>query len=111
MARVMVMAAFLFLTPFLCAIGKKDAPDKPLVIIGTVKIYGNEPHTYALIVAEDGEEYAVAPDDNAAEIKALQGQTLEFTIRRADEPADKSSGGFFMKNGMTRVLSWRVIEK
>ncbi|MDR1215843.1 MAG: hypothetical protein LBK25_04090 [Treponema sp.] len=73
---------------------------------GYVQIYGSEPHTYAGIVS-DGKVYAVYPPKKEAELRRLQGQALEFSVRFLDPP--QGEGGLFLKDGCVTPLSWKVI--
>jgi hypothetical protein len=73
---------------------------------GFVRIYGNEPHTYACIESGD-KVYAIRPFENEAELRRLQGRALEFSVRFPDPPQGK---GFF-KDGWVTLLSWKVLDE
>jgi hypothetical protein len=45
-----------------------------------VRVWGNEPHTYAGIETADGKRYAVFPAEKEKEIRDLQGNLIEFTV-------------------------------
>ncbi|MDR0784504.1 MAG: hypothetical protein LBE74_01285 [Treponema sp.] len=75
---------------------------------GYVQTYGAEPHTYAGIVS-GGKVYAVYPPEKEAELRKLQGQTLEFSVRFLDPP--QGEGGLFLKDGCVTPLSWRTLDE
>ncbi|MDR1288105.1 MAG: hypothetical protein LBK08_10890 [Treponema sp.] len=83
--------------------------EKTGTIRGAVRVYGSEPHTYAGIETEDGRIYAVYPPEKEAELRKLQGRTLEFTVRFLPEP--KGYGALFLKDGTVTPVSWKTAEK
>jgi hypothetical protein len=75
-------------------------------ITGKIQIYGNEPHTFVGIVAEDGAEYAVYPPSKEEELRTLQGYLIEFTVVLLDEP--QGFGSLFLKGGTVTPIEWTV---
>jgi len=76
-------------------------------ITGRVKIYGNEPHTFAGIVDEKGTEFAVYPPEQEEKLRQLQGYLIEFTVIFLDEP--KGEGALYLKGGTVNPLEWSII--
>jgi hypothetical protein len=76
-------------------------------ITGTVQIYGNEPHTFAGIAGENGEEYAVYPPSCEDELRTLQGRLIDFTVIILDEP--KGYGSLFLRGGTVTPVEWHII--
>jgi hypothetical protein len=76
-------------------------------ITGTVQIYGNEPHTFAGITGENGEEYAIYPPSREDELRALQGRLIDFTVIILDEP--KGFGSLFLRGGTVTPVEWHII--
>jgi hypothetical protein len=76
-------------------------------ITGTVQIYGNEPHTFAGIAGENGEEYSIYPPSCEDELRTLQGRLIDFTVIILDEP--KGYGGLFLRGGTVTPVEWRII--
>jgi hypothetical protein len=76
-------------------------------ITGMVQIYGNEPHTFAGIAGENGEEYAIYPPSCEDELRTLQGRLIDFTVIILDEP--KGYGGLFLRGGTVTPVEWRII--
>ena len=76
------------------------------VIKGRVVIYGNEPHTFVGIAADDGREYAVYSPSHEEELRRLQGHSIEFTVIFIDEPKVYSS--LFLKGGTVSPISWII---
>jgi hypothetical protein len=76
-------------------------------LIGRVQIYGNEPHTFAGIVDEEGTEYAVYPPAQEAELRLLQGNLIEFIVVFLDGP--RGEGGLYLKGGTVTPISWEII--
>ena len=75
---------------------------------GAVNIYGNEPHTYAGIEAENGRIYAVYPPEKEAELRQLQGRVVEFTVRFLEKP--KGYGSLFLTDGTVTPVSLKIID-
>ncbi|MDR0557950.1 MAG: hypothetical protein LBG43_08825 [Treponema sp.] len=99
----------------LFADGEKDSPsagiEKPgriMRIIGAVKVFGNEPHTFAGIVTADGKRYGVSPREKEAALRRLQGRTVEFTARLLEKPEENAA--LFLKDGTVEPLSWRIVD-
>ncbi|MDR3302576.1 MAG: hypothetical protein LBT01_08660 [Spirochaetaceae bacterium] len=122
LTTVATLATVIFLSTFtitgVCAMGNKDtqalggggataAPSGVQIIRGMVKIYGNEPHTYAGIETEDGKHYAVYPAEKEQEIWSLQGRKIEWTVLFSEKP--EGYGSLFLKDGTVTPLSWRVV--
>ncbi|MDR2184536.1 MAG: hypothetical protein LBO80_02545 [Treponema sp.] len=70
---------------------------------GTVRIYGNEPHTYAAIES-GGRVYGVYPPGQERELRKLQGREAEFKVR----PLDAGAPPPFC-DSMVSVLSWKLL--
>jgi len=61
--------------------GKKDKPQEG-TLQGTIKIYGNEPHTWVgLETVPDKKVYVIVPPEKAEEYRKLQGRLLELRVR------------------------------
>jgi hypothetical protein len=76
-------------------------------ITGRVRIFGNEPHTFAGIVDENGTEFAVYPPEQEEKLRNLQGHLIEFTVVFLDEP--KGEGALYLKGGTVNPLEWSII--
>jgi hypothetical protein len=79
------------------------------IIRGRVRVWGNEPHTYAGIETEDGKQFSVFPAEKEEEIRSLQGNLVEFTVLFAEEP--RGAGALFLRDGNVTPLSWRIVEQ
>jgi len=112
------MKQIIFLLFFICIIpnafpcGKKEkknsqASTVEIKIIGRVKIFGNEPHTFVGIVDEKGTEFAVYPREQEEKLRKLQGHLIEFTVIVLDEP--KGEGSLYLKGGTVQPLEWSII--
>ena len=77
-------------------------------ILGQIQIYGNEPHTFAGIVDQDGIQYAIYPPSVETELRSLQGYLLEFTVILLNEP--HGYGGQFLKGGTVTPLKWEIAQ-
>ena len=88
--------------------GDEALAGTPAVIIGRVVIFGNEPHTFAGIVTDDGAEYAVYPPSLETELRSLQGNNIEFNVILLDEP--QGYGSLFLKGGTVSPLSWKILD-
>ncbi|MDR0374476.1 MAG: hypothetical protein LBH85_01960 [Treponema sp.] len=115
------MKTLLFITLFMAASfhnglfagGEKDEPQagegesgRIMRVTGEVKIFGNEPHTFAVIVTVDGKRYGVSPPEKEAALRRLQGRTLECTVRILE----KGDAALFLKDGTVEPLSWRIVD-
>ena len=79
-----------------------------LAFRGTVRIFGNEPHTFAGLRTEDGSAtYAVWPPEREAALRRFQGRLLEFTGILLERPA--GPGDPYLRDGTVCPLSWKVI--
>ena len=76
------------------------------IILGTIQIYGNEPFTFAGIVDETGNEYAIYPPYREYELRKLQGHLIEFTVVLLEEP--RGHGGLFLRGGTVTPLNWEI---
>jgi len=86
-----------------------DAGGKSTVkITGKIVIYGNEPHTYAGIVDQNGTQYAIYPPSVEAELRSLQGYLLEITAVLSDEPL--GYGSTFLKGGTVTPIKWEILQ-
>ncbi|MDR2020901.1 MAG: hypothetical protein LBQ14_09070 [Treponema sp.] len=70
---------------------------------GTVRIYGNEPHTYAAI--ESGGKIYGVPPGQERELRKLQGQEAEFKVRLLEPEAPPP-----FCDGMVNLLSWKLLQ-
>jgi hypothetical protein len=77
------------------------------IIRGRVRVWGNEPHTYAGIETEDGKQFSVFPAEKEEEIRSLQGNLVEFTVIFSEEP--RGAGALFLRDGSVTPLSWRIL--
>lgn len=88
------------------------APEKigdEMTFRGMVKIFGNEPHTYAGIQTEDGvKTYAVFPAESEKLIRKLQGRLVEFTVVLLYKKA--GTGSLYLKDGTVQPLSWKIVD-
>jgi hypothetical protein len=84
-----------------------EAPANARIIRGRVRVYGNEPHTYAGIETTDGKRYAVFPAEKEKEIRNLQGNLVEFTVVFSEKP--QGYGSLFLRDGSVTPLSWRIL--
>ena len=78
-------------------------------ITGRIQIYGNEPHTFAGIIDENGVEYAIYPPSKEDELRTLQGYVIEFIVEMLDEP--RGLGGLQLRGGTVTPVEWRIIEQ
>jgi hypothetical protein len=83
-----------------------ELPEEARIIRGMVRVWGNEPHTYAGIETSDGKHYAVFPDEKEKEIRDLQGNLVEFTVVFSEKP--QGYGSLFLRDGSVTPLSWRT---
>jgi len=87
---------------------QSDAADENIIkIIGRIIIYGNEPHTYAGIIDENGIEYAVYPPSKEEELRKLEGHLIEFTVILLDKP--QGYGGLFLRGGSVTPVKWELL--
>ena len=84
-----------------------SSEESSVMIRGRVQIYGNEPHTFAGIVDENGTEYAVYPRSSEDELRPLQGYLIEFTVIMLDET--QGYGGMFLGGGTVTPVSWEIL--
>ena len=67
-----------------------EAGREIVTIICTVKVYGNEPHTWLGLVAKDGTEYSISADETTiASLRQKQG--LVLTVKGGLETSGKES--------------------
>ena len=76
-------------------------------IVGKVRVYGNDPHTFVGIVDKNGTAYAVYPDAQQEQLRGLQGHEIEFTVVFLDEP--KGYGSLFLKGGTVTPIKWLIM--
>ncbi|MDR1785429.1 MAG: hypothetical protein LBR23_03045 [Spirochaetaceae bacterium] len=90
---------------FLClSLGRATSGAQTLV--GSVRVYGSEPHTYVAIVSEaDGRVYAVE-GPKAEDLRRLQGQRLEFTVKILPQKPAYPPG----LDGAAELISWKAAE-
>ena len=107
----MKIVAFVLIFGFasLCAFscGNDAIVENTAKIIGSVRIYGNEPFTFVGILDENGTQYAVYPRAKEDELRMLQGHLIEFTVIFLDEPMGE--GGMYLKGGTVTPVSWEII--
>jgi hypothetical protein len=84
-----------------------ETAENIIKILGKIQIYGNEPHTFAGIVDEDGNEYAIYPSFREDELRGLQGHLIDFTVILLDEP--RGYGSLFLRGGTVTPLNWEII--
>lgn len=87
--------------------GKKKAQDAALRTVsetGLIKVMGNEPHTWLLLVTQDGSKYAIeAENDTLSALRQMQGVLLEIT--GVLEPAQlEGKAGFQQASGGTILV-------
>ena len=84
--------------------GTEEEGSRRTTLRGTIRIYGNEPHTWVGIMSSEGKIYAVEPPEKAAELRSIQGRLLEFTVivQSAVVPGI---------DGEATVLSWRYVQQ
>ena len=82
--------------------------ENTIKITGRVEVYGNVPHTYVGIAAEDGNQYAIYPVDMEEQLKGLQGHLIEFTVELLDE--GRGYGSLFLRGGTVTPLSWEILQ-
>jgi hypothetical protein len=120
MKRVfLIMFMAIAFCPFLFAGGKKDAAatdgagdegaGQIVRITGKVTLFGNEPHTFAVIVTVDGKQYGISPAEKEAAMRHLQGHVVEFTVQFLEK--QKEDAIFFLKDGTVTPLSWRIVAR
>jgi len=94
---------------FSCASQKKDEAGKTdaareAVLVGMVRIYGNEPHTWVGIdTGIEGKVYSVEPLETARELRSLQGNLMEFKVRIRNTALPGLEG-------IATMLSWRILQ-
>jgi len=96
----LVCALLLGILCYANAGGKKDKPREG-TLQGTIKIYGNEPHTWVgFETMPDKKVYAIIPPEKAAEFRVLQGRLLEVKVRFQDTALPPAAGSI-------TPLSWK----
>jgi len=85
-----------------------NSVENTIKITGKIQIYGNEPHTFVGIVAENGTEYAVYPPSKEEELRMFQGHLIEFTVILLDEP--QGFGSIFLEGGTVTPVEWRIVQ-
>jgi hypothetical protein len=78
-------------------------------LTGSVVVFGNEPFTYAGIVASDGTQYAIYPQEKEKELIAHQSRQIRFTVVFLDEPSG-TYGSLYLKGGTVQVIEWEFIK-
>ena len=112
MKHFIIFLFFLFAALNIFSLGKKEADNSSqnpppganntVNIVGQIRIFGSEPHTFVGIVDQNGVEYAVYSPHREAELRRLQGNLIEFTVVMLDEP--RSFGGIFLRGGTVTPL-------
>jgi len=107
---VPLVACFLSASSCVSSGGGTSSGHGPTEIIrGRVKIYGNEPHTYAGIETEDQSKiYAVSPPEIDKVIRELQGHLIEFKVNMIIDPEGEAS--LFFKDGTVKLISWKILQ-
>jgi hypothetical protein len=85
----------------------EEKVEDTIQITGRIVIFGNEPFIYAGIVAEDGLNYAIYPEETERELMALQGYLIEFTVIPMEE--EKVYGSLFLRGGTVKPISWEIV--
>jgi hypothetical protein len=81
-----------------------SAPGRTLT--GVVRIYGSEPHTWAGINSEpDDKIYLIEGRAAEAELRAMQGKRMEFTVRISEHKS-----AYPMVDGIAELISYRVVD-
>jgi hypothetical protein len=76
-------------------------------LVGSVRVYGSEPHTYAGILSEkDGRVYLINGGEKERELRELQGRRVEFTVRIGAA----SRAAYPPADGTAAVISYRIVE-
>jgi hypothetical protein len=102
-AALLTAAFLLLLLPLSCKTQENVKKNGEKILRGTVTIYGNEPHTWTGIeTVPDGKIYQVNPPEKAAELTAMQGYVLEFTVNIRDAEIPGAAG-------TVTVISWRKV--
>ena len=74
-------------------------------IIGAVRIFGSEPHTYAAIQDEkDGSVYLIDDSAMEQELRAMQGKRIEFTVK-----ITRTKQSYPPADGSVKVASYREL--
>jgi hypothetical protein len=77
----------------------------PRKFIGSVHIYGSEPHTYVGLQDEsDGKVYALADGEKESELRGLQGKRVEFSVKTGEPRAYPPS------DGTVTVISYKILD-
>jgi hypothetical protein len=85
----------------------EDTMEDSVKILGTVQIFGNEPHSYAGIVDEEGYQYSIYPPSQEELLRGLQGHLIEFTVIKLETP--QGYGSLFLRAGTVTPVSWEII--
>ena len=122
MKYIFFLLFFVFVTAGVFSLGKKeekndnpasrcetgnqtgDGEEKTIKIRGRIQIYGNDPHTFVGIVAENGTEYAVYSPSRENELRRLQGRLIEFTVILSGESQDCG-----LRGGTVIPVEWEII--
>jgi hypothetical protein len=79
-------------------------------ILGRVKIYGSEPHTYVGIEStEDGTVYSVYPPEKELALRNLQGRVIRFKVKVLDKP--QGYGSLMLTGPTVTPVSWKVLKE
>jgi hypothetical protein len=80
-------------------------------LVGTVSVFGSEPHTYVGIRSEkDGRVYIPDGGETEAALRALQGKRVEFTVKPSAGNAFSARKAFPPADGTVTVISYRVLD-
>ena len=75
-----------------------------ITILGTVRIFGNEPRTEVGIVDRTGITYFVSPRSAGNDLRLLQGRLIEFKAVLLDVPPVVGFNG-----GTVTPIEWNVL--
>jgi len=98
--------AFFFMLTILAVLFFTSCISPRQHLIGSVHIYGSEPHTYVGIVSEkDDKMYVVQPKEKEAKLRTLQGRRIDFTVTVNSGQTAVFPGAA----GIVTPLSWKIL--
>jgi hypothetical protein len=97
------LLAVLLFTAFSCT-----TAGSTVTILGTVQVFGSEPHTDAGLAADDGKIYAIYPAKKDAELRQLQGRLAEFKVQLLKE--GRGEGSLYLRDGTVTPISWKILD-
>jgi hypothetical protein len=104
--KTVTIALILLFTLISCRLGKAVWEDGDfLVIRGTIKVYGNEPHTFLGIEADDGQLFYIHPDVQGL-LRPRQNDRMVLKCRIYLGEIDSFESGFGFRETVIPV-SWQ----